>query len=57
MYVGSTNLYLDLMKFNTKEPASWITNERYENCENFYNHMVVKHNKFRLFRKNNQSSF
>lgn len=51
MYIGSTNLYLDLMKFNTKEPASWIRSERYENCENFYTHVVAKHNKFRLFRK------
>lgn len=57
MYIGSTNLYLDLMKYNTKEPASWITSERYENCENFYQHMVVKHNRLRFFHKKNQTTF
>lgn len=51
MYIGSTNLYLDLIEYNTKAPASWIASERYDNCENFYQHMVVKQNKRRLFHK------
>lgn len=56
MNIGS-NLYLDLMKYNTKAPASWITSEKYENCEDFYRSMVVKHSKLRLFHKRNKNTF
>lgn len=56
MYIGSTNLYLDLMEYNTKAPASWIASEKYDNCENFYQHIVSKQNKHRLFHKKDDSS-
>ncbi len=55
MYIGSTNLYLNLSEYDTKAPASWITSEKYDNCENFYQHLVVKQNKHRLFHKRNDS--
>ncbi len=51
MYISSTNLYLDFMKYNTAVPASWIASEKYENCENFYQYMVVKNKKIKLFHK------
>ncbi len=50
MYIGSTNLYLDFLKYNTKAP-NWNTAEKYENCENFYQHMVVRHNRRKLFHR------
>ncbi|MGN6712440.1 hypothetical protein SAMN02745136_00728 [Anaerocolumna jejuensis DSM 15929] len=55
MYIGSTNLYLNLPEYDTKAPASWITSEKYDNCENFYQHLVVKQTKHRLFHKKNDS--
>jgi hypothetical protein len=51
MYIGSTNLYLDIMKSNTKVPASWMTSEKYENCEDFYKYMVVKHNSLKFLHR------
>ncbi|WOO38132.1 MULTISPECIES: hypothetical protein [Clostridia] len=56
MYIGSTNLYLDLIDYNTKAPASWITSERYENCENFYQHLVVKQGRPKLFHKKSDAN-
>lgn len=50
MYIGSTNLYLDIMKYNTKVP-SWITSENYENCEDFYKQLTVRNNKTKLFHR------
>ncbi|WMJ89108.1 hypothetical protein [Anaerocolumna sp. MB42-C2] len=51
MYIGSTNLYLDIVKANTKVPASWMTSEKYENCEGFSQIMAGRHNRLRLFQK------
>jgi len=55
MYIGSTNLYLDQVKYNNNVQASWITSEKYENCENFYEHIVVRNNKSKLFHKKNKN--
>lgn len=54
MYIGSTNIYVDLTKYNTNVVPSWITLEKYENCENFYQHMVEKHNTLKLFHRKNK---
>ncbi|QHQ61539.1 hypothetical protein Ana3638_12760 [Anaerocolumna sedimenticola] len=51
MYIGSTNLFLDIVKSSTKVPASWITSEKYENCEGFYQYMAGKHNRLKLFQR------
>ncbi|ROR23988.1 hypothetical protein EDD66_112119 [Mobilisporobacter senegalensis] len=51
MYIGSTSLYLDFIKYNTKVPASWITSEKYENCEDFYHSLVAKNKRKLFFRK------
>ncbi|MDF2587188.1 MAG: hypothetical protein K0S41_1029 [Anaerocolumna sp.] len=51
MYIGNTSLYLDFIKSNNKVPESWIALEKYENCENFYQSIVEKHNKPKLFHR------
>lgn len=51
MYINSTNLFLDIIKYNTKVPASWITSEKYENCENFYQNITTKPNRMKFFHK------
>ena len=51
MYIGSTNISFDLSDYKSDITPSWITSEKYYNCENFYSHSKVNHNKFRLFRK------
>jgi hypothetical protein len=51
MYIGSTNLYLDIIKYNTNVQPSWFTTEKYENCENFYQNVVVSHSPQKLFHK------
>jgi hypothetical protein len=51
MYIGSTNLYLDLIKYNTKAPVSWVTSENYENCENFYQYMVARRSRPKFFQR------
>ena len=51
MYIGSTYLYLDSMKYNNKVPASWIALEKYENCENFYQQMAERNNRLKVFHK------
>lgn len=56
MYIGSTNLYLDQVKYNNNVQASWITSEKYENCENFYEHIVVRNNKSKFFHKKNKNA-
>lgn len=56
MYIGSTNIYLNVPAYDTKAPASWITSEKYDNCENFYQHMAVKQSKRNFFHKKNDST-
>ncbi|MDF2543136.1 MAG: hypothetical protein K0S47_2854 [Herbinix sp.] len=56
MYIGSTYLYLDFMQPSAKAPASWMTLEKYENCENFYQNMVAKHNKIKLFHRKHETA-
>lgn len=51
MYIGSTNLYLDLMKSNNKVPANWIASEKYENCEGFNQEMAERHSRLKFFHK------
>ncbi len=52
MYINSTNLALDLPEYNTKVPSSWITSEKYYNCDYFFNYMNNLKKKRKLFHKN-----
>ncbi|SHO46670.1 hypothetical protein SAMN02745217_01248 [Anaerocolumna xylanovorans DSM 12503] len=56
MYIDSTNLYIDLTKYNTKAFTSLIASEKYDNCENFYQHLVEKKDIHRFFRKKSDSA-
>lgn len=57
MYIGSTNLYLDLMKSNNKVPANWIASEKYENCEGFNQDMAERHSRLKFFHKKNKNAY
>lgn len=51
MYIDSTNLFLNIITYNTKAPASWITSEKYEYCEDFYQSITTKPSRMKLFHK------
>jgi hypothetical protein len=49
MYIGSTNLPLDLPGYNNIS-TNWITSEKYYNCDNFYYHMNMIQKKKRKLK-------
>jgi predicted butyrate kinase (DUF1464 family) len=49
MYIMNTNLYSDILKYQSNIPASVIVSERYFNCENFFSDM--NHKKRKLINK------
>ncbi len=51
MYIGSTNLALDLPEYKTSVSPNWITSEKYYNCEYFYYHMNHTQKKRSLFNR------
>jgi hypothetical protein len=51
MYIGSTNLFLNLPEYTTKDTPNWITSEKYYNCD-FYYQMNTNQKKRKLFHKN-----
>jgi len=53
MYIGSTNLYLELdsPEYNSNIPSSLITSEKYYNCENFFSQTHSNQKKRKLFQK------
>lgn len=55
MYIGSTNLSLDLPEYRTSVSSNWIASEKYYNCESFYYHMSQSQKKRKLFRRNKAS--
>ncbi|MFU0828777.1 MAG: PINc domain-containing protein [Lachnoclostridium sp.] len=56
MYIGSTNLYLDLVRYNRQNSPSWMAHEKYENCEDFYELISAKNNKSKRFYKKNKNA-
>jgi len=51
MYIGSTNISFNSSVYNANVMPSWITSEKYYNCENFYNQITTKQKKRKLFTK------
>lgn len=56
MYIDSTNLYIDLTKYNIKAFNSLIASEKYDNCENFYQHLVGKQKLHKFFHRESDSA-
>ncbi len=51
MYINSTNLSLNLPEYNTSASSSWISSEKYYNCDNFFYYMNMLQKKRKLFRR------
>lgn len=50
MYIGSTNIYLNLPEYNTNVSPNWMTSEKYYNCD-FYYQENNSQKKKKLFRR------
>jgi hypothetical protein len=55
MYIGSTNLFLNLPEYNKKVSSNWIASEKYYNCDNL-NYLLNMNPRKRIHLWKNKSS-
>ncbi len=51
MYIGSTNLFLNLPEYHINDSNNWAASEKYYNCDNFYYHMNTDRKRKKLFTR------